>query len=185
LVTLDASLAKEVIAESVRHAPVETGGVMLGRRTGRGRRIAITQLVDAGPGALRERHRFQPDGRWQKDEIARRYNDSGRTLEYLGDWHSHPAGGGPSALDSATASLIARTPNARCPKPVFLIVTRVNDGWKLCAYRWTTRRFVRIPVRVPDGERAAGCGLRKRSVGCVADDDYVSAAPGAGFEPGD
>jgi integrative and conjugative element protein (TIGR02256 family) len=103
--------------------------------------------VDAGPRARRERERFEPDGRWQKEQIAARYEASGRTLQYLGDWHSHPLGNGPSGLDRSTARRIAQAPNARCPHPVFLIVTRAPSGWELRAYRWARMRFARLDVR--------------------------------------
>jgi integrative and conjugative element protein (TIGR02256 family) len=108
----------------------------------------VTALVDAGPKAKRDHRRFEPDGPWQRKRIAELYEASGRRLSYLGDWHSHPRGNGPSRLDRTTARKIARTAAARCPHPVFLIATYVAEGWELRAYRFVRWRFRREALEV-------------------------------------
>lgn len=143
---LDEALAADIVEESDRFAPKETGGVLLGYRYEETRVSHLVELVGAGPDARRESHRFTPDGAWQTKRIAERYEQSGRTLEYLGDWHSHPKDAGPSALDRATARRIAKARAARCPNPVFLIATFAEDDWDLRAYRYTARRLRRIEV---------------------------------------
>jgi integrative and conjugative element protein (TIGR02256 family) len=146
VLTVPRSIARAILAETLEHAPRETGGVMLGHRDGRAREIFVSELIAAGPGAVRESHRFEPDGPWQRARIAERYEASGRMLDYLGDWHSHPKGSGPSSLDRATARRIARAPRACCPHPVFLIATCVGEGWELHAYRLARRRLGPISV---------------------------------------
>jgi integrative and conjugative element protein (TIGR02256 family) len=140
-------LESEILVQAGGHAPLETGGVLLGTRDRRARRAFVSELVDAGPRAQRESHRFTPDGPWQRARIAERYEASGRVLAYIGDWHSHPGGNGPSPLDRSTARRIADTPRALCAHPIFLIATRVKAGWELRAYRFGARRFSRITVR--------------------------------------
>lgn len=152
---IDAELAERILAEAHQFAPLETGGVLLGDAGHGGVVPEITELVAAGPRARRERHRFTPDGPWQRRQIAERYEASRRTLDYLGDWHSHPAGDGPSELDRETARRIAAEPNARCPHPLFLIATRLDEGWELRGYRLGRRRFRRIAVRVTYPSRRA------------------------------
>lgn len=143
---MSSDLTTQLIAEAVRYAPKETGGVLLGD-VGESPRVSIaTELVGAGPSAQREAHRFVPDGPWQRAEIATRYAASGQTLDYLGDWHSHPSGNGPSRLDHTTARRIATTPDARCPHPLFLIVTAVGSGWELRPYRFGRHRLQRIAL---------------------------------------
>ena len=137
-----------LVEQASEHAPVETGGVLLGLHDNKCRHATVTELVNAGPNAKRETHRFDPDGPWQSAQIAKLYEDSGRALHYLGDWHSHPLGGKPSPLDRATAKRIATTRAARCPHPVFLILTKLKEGWEPRAYRLARRRFRRIEVRV-------------------------------------
>jgi len=144
---LGGTLAAEIVEESDRFAPKETGGILLGYRYAETRVAQLVELVGAGPGARRESHRFSPDGAWQSKTIAERYERSGRTLEYLGDWHSHPKNVGPSALDRVTARRIAKAPAARCPHPIFLIAIFAEGEWELRAYRYTTRRLRRIELR--------------------------------------
>jgi hypothetical protein len=63
-------------AEADKHRPRETGGVLLGI-TGPGKKTwEVTELIPAGPAAKRERHRFAPDGPWQRAEIAKRHERS-------------------------------------------------------------------------------------------------------------
>lgn len=130
--------------ESEAHSPCETGGILLGTETSAA--AEVLQVVDAGPAAEREHARFTPDGPWQRARVAELYEASGRTLNYLGDWHSHPRGGRPSGLDRATAARIAATTSARCPRPVFLLVTRDRERWVLKAYRYVGRRFRQMAV---------------------------------------
>ncbi len=148
-VRVERNLADQVLSEAAEFAPLETGGVLLGFRDGgAGRDLVATELVGAGPNSKRDRCRFSPDGPWQRARIAERYEASGRTLAYLGDWHSHPTGNGPSDLDRSTALRIATTEAARCPRPVFVIATRVAAGWELRAYRFAVRRLVRTRVAI-------------------------------------
>jgi integrative and conjugative element protein (TIGR02256 family) len=147
-IVIDRVLAHEVLAEAARFVPRETGGVLLGVHDRTSRVYAVTDLVAAGPGARRQRDRFAPDGAWQRARIAERYEASGRTLSYLGDWHSHPSGNGPSDLDRLTARRIASTPEARCPHPIFLIATHIGHEWELRGYRLAVRRLRRVPVDV-------------------------------------
>jgi len=145
-ITVPQSVARVILEETEEHAPLETGGVLLGYRDRRHRELFVSELVAAGPEAVRESHRFHPDGPWQRARIAERYEASKNTLAYLGDWHSHPKGSGPSPLDHGTARRISRTARAGCPHPVFLIATNTREGWELRAYRLARRRLAPIAV---------------------------------------
>jgi integrative and conjugative element protein (TIGR02256 family) len=111
----------------------------------------VSELVEGGPAARRETHRFEPDGAWQRQRIAERYAASGDTLAYLGDWHSHPLGGAPSRLDRGTARCIAKTRAARCPHPIMLIAVYSKGRWELCGYRYARRRLCPVRVEICDG----------------------------------
>lgn len=143
-VVLSSEVASVLRTESDRHAPLETGGILMGEIHPTA--IEIKQLIDAGPEAKRERHRFTPDGPWQRAQVADTYERSEQALAYLGDWHSHPLGGRPSELDRSTAARIASTPDARCPRPLFLIATAEDGQWQLRAYEYRRRRFRRLKV---------------------------------------
>lgn len=131
--------------EAERHFPNETGGVLLGfKDRHRNDQIQIVSQIGPGPKAVHKRFRFEPDSQWQRKHIAKAYFESGRILEYLGDWHSHPRGGGtPSSIDRATAKEISRFPAARVSNPLIVILHGQPEEWQLAAYcrqRWKLRK---------------------------------------------
>ncbi len=98
------------------------------RADGTDERVA-THVVGPGPNAIHEEFRFVPDHDYQLAEIARLYETSGRCLEYLGDWHSHPgAEGYLSDKDLETLNRIARSRTARVENPVMLVMAG-QKGW--------------------------------------------------------
>lgn len=107
----------------------ETGGALLGRREGD---LAVVETVlGPGPEAHHGLSSFEPDHEWQQAEGARIYRESGRTVAYLGDWHSHPRGPAlPSTTDQETAKMIAAEEAFRAPRPLYAIATK----------RWYQRR---------------------------------------------
>lgn len=135
-----------MVAECERVAPAETGGVLMGYRTeGDGDPVA-THVIGPGPRAVHRECRFVPDHEYQLAEMSRLYKLSGRRLDYLGDWHSHPGGGGGlSEQDRATLGRIARTRSARVERPVMLVMAG-QASWEAVAWvhesptSWTRRR---------------------------------------------
>lgn len=132
-----------MMREAERAFPNETGGVLLGYRDPDDDRIQVMFAVGPGPLAMHEPVRFQPDSKWQEEEIARLYHQSGRIATYLGDWHSHPHGSTrTSKLDRSTARRIARHRPARAPRPLMLILAGTPGGWTPAAHslrRWRLR----------------------------------------------
>jgi integrative and conjugative element protein (TIGR02256 family) len=120
---LSRSVLTFLTEEADRAAPDETGGILLGYWTGQHGDPVITHAIGPGPGAIHERERFVPDHEFQTLQIARLYEASGRRLQYLGDWHTHPgADAYLSGKDEATLKQIAMHRDARAPKPVMLIL---------------------------------------------------------------
>lgn len=103
----------------------------------------ITAVIGPGPGAVSEKRRFRPDGQWQRQEVARLYRVSGRSLTYLGDWHSHPARLPlPSRLDLRTARRIATFKESRASNPLILIAGESPRHERLLAvYRYDGKRL--------------------------------------------
>src|SRR5665811_2317580 len=61
-------------AETERHAPKETGGVLLGYvDRAEAMRVQVTRQVGPGPDAVHRCHFFNPDSEWQAREIATAY----------------------------------------------------------------------------------------------------------------
>lgn len=124
----------ELIAECERVDPCETGGVLLGYWGDGTQEPVITHSFGPGPDAVHERDRFRPDQPHQLAEIARLYESSERTLQYLGDWHSHPSGSGDlSTLDCRTLRRIARCRTARAARPLMLVLAG-KSAWEPTAW---------------------------------------------------
>jgi len=108
--------------EASRHAPKETGGILLGRWDETG--AVIAHVIGPGPQALHLRHAFIPDYEYQEFRIVQLYTETAKMLEYLGDWHTHPMGHAYlSRKDRRTIKRIASYSLARCPNPIMLILS--------------------------------------------------------------
>lgn len=134
--------------EADRAYPLETGGVLLGWRTS-ATRVVVADLIGPGPGAQHHKVWFRPDADWQQDQIAARYAQSGRTVTYLGDWHTHPDGTPAlSRKDLRTLRRIARHADARVPQPVMAVLAG-GPEWRLAVRqprRPAGRRTEPLPV---------------------------------------
>ena len=117
-----------ILGEGWARWPNETGGVLLGRRlNGAEHSVVVHQAIGPGPSARNDRGGFEPDTEWQAAQVATAWA-ANMTLEYLGDWHTHPGGTtGFSELDRATARTIATAPEARQPRPVMLVAVLQQD----------------------------------------------------------
>lgn len=128
--------------------PLETGGLLLGAKTEH--HTTVTHVVGSGPNSQHSRSRFDPDHEWQAAEVARIWQVD-HSIEYLGDWHTHPGGDPkPSPLDLATLQHIATDTAARQPAPVMLIFGLGRNGSSSAAAvrHLATGRLVTLYVRV-------------------------------------
>lgn len=130
VVWLASDLVEQLQAQADQHRPLETGGMLLGWRVEN--ELVITEAIGAGPGARRARDSFEADGPWQEGRLLEVYERSGRTVIYLGDWHSHPRGPArPSRRDRETAAVVAGWEAARTPEPLTLIIGRRSRRWRM------------------------------------------------------
>jgi integrative and conjugative element protein (TIGR02256 family) len=108
--------------------PMETGGLLLGHRVDHhGLDAVAVRVIGPGPKARHERYGFEPDATWQAEQVATAWTQD-NTLEYLGDWHTHPAGTTRfSPLDLAAAQTIAAAPLARQPHPIMVVAALQAD----------------------------------------------------------
>jgi integrative and conjugative element protein (TIGR02256 family) len=146
----DSSALDELLREARRWPLRETGGALLGWR-GDGEAV-IASVLGPGPSARHGLRSFEPDAEWQNEQGRRHYRESGRTIAYLGDWHSHPHGGAtPSDQDRETAEMIATDPAFRTPQPLYAIASKPwralrLRAWQLTVYEWTGEQFVPLDV---------------------------------------
>jgi integrative and conjugative element protein (TIGR02256 family) len=133
------SALDKLYAEADRRFFVETGGALLGWRNERD--AVVARVLGPGPRAKHGLSHFEPDGKWQVAKGRAIYAASGRTIAYLGDWHTHPRGHPhPSRQDCKTACEIASDQDFRAPEPLYAIAGRPlraffrRSGWRLIVY---------------------------------------------------
>lgn len=114
--------AQEVIRQAARGAfPDETGGVLLGAVVDRCLVVAKAveiKDVDATPISYRV-------GEGKVAEEVTRSRDGDRRLGYVGEWHSHPLGTGPSPKD--TVMMLNLVAESDTETPVLLLVHPQED----------------------------------------------------------
>ncbi|WP_170865260.1 MULTISPECIES: Mov34/MPN/PAD-1 family protein [Hymenobacter] len=135
---LSESAYKAILLEAMRRMPCETGGILLGYWS-TPQEAVITAIIGPGPKAVHRKRSFQPDSTYHEREIARHYEESGRTETYLGDWHTHPkAGAYMSSKDESTLRVLADYAPARLLTPIMMILG--TDPPSLKAWIHTYRR---------------------------------------------
>lgn len=129
------------MAEASARFPLETGGTFMGWHASRDETV-VTAMIGPGPAASHARRAFQPDQKRQLQQIARRYQESGRRETYLGDWHTHPgaAAGALSRTDRRMLRRVIAAPRARCPRPVLLVFWGCPQAWRRTAWIGERRR---------------------------------------------
>ena len=147
---LSHGVAEEMHRLGRRWAPLETGGLLLGWRDGSDRIVA--GLIGAGGNAVHSRHSFEPAHEFQIEELNKVFARTNGDLDYLGDWHTHPAGHvAMSWRDRRTLRKIGRTVDDALmvildPGPDRSII----GGWRHCGKESYFRRLRReILVRFP------------------------------------
>ncbi len=140
--------AAELILElSRRERPHETGGALVGFISPDG--VVITHATGPGPGAERERATFRRDGESTQDAVNRIFDETGGNSDYVGEWHSHPAPMGPSAMDRRAMRRISGSPMYRTPEPVLVIAQRTRwRRWRLLGFIWIERDLEPVRIRI-------------------------------------
>lgn len=113
----------ELLAEARRWRLRETGGALLGWRSDT--EVVVRRVLGPGPKAKHGFSHFEPDAAWQGARGREIYAESGRTIAYVGDWHTHPRGRAtPSRQDRKVMREIAADSDFRAPNPLSAIVGR-------------------------------------------------------------
>lgn len=134
-------IVRLLIREADRSFPLETGGIVMGYLTNHD--LVITDVIGPGPNASHGRYQFNPDSEYQERRVAEIYVRSGRVSTYLGDWHTHPEGSFRlSGRDRRTLRSIARSTDARCEKPLMVILAGDIDQWDIAIWRLQSSTFV-------------------------------------------
>lgn len=127
-VEIDEDALDGMLIEARDKFPFETGGVLLGYSTHFTARIEAT--IGPGPLAIHDRTSFTPDRDWQYLQIDDAFVGAGQTIQYLGDWHSHPSGPtSPSATDRELLRSTSLDPASQCERPLMVILGRDDEIW--------------------------------------------------------
>ncbi len=129
-----------MVSETRAAQPFETGGVLLGVRAGRD--SWVTTAAHLPPARPTRSHYVVPEGATGVAVDTAREQDS--RIGYLGEWHSHPDGGGPSRSDRGVMRTLAWfLPR---PQPVLVIVAGDADRYVLSGYASRLLFLLRAPV---------------------------------------
>lgn len=129
-VALPRNLIEAFQTEATRTFPLESGGVLMGERTGPSD-WRVDHVIGPGPHAKHQRYRFSSDPDWQHERIAARFHTTNGRSTYVGDWHSHPGArhGRLSYVDRAACRTILRSPDSRCNRVLMAIVWGSPSDW--------------------------------------------------------
>jgi integrative and conjugative element protein (TIGR02256 family) len=148
MVSLAAPALETMRAEADRGLPSETGGVLVGYRTGSGE-VVVTGATGPGPRSFRTRSRFRRDGDHAQTEVDRLHQVSGGRDDYVGEWHSHPEPVGPSGIDVGSMAWIGANAAYQTEEPLLVILQRASRStWRPLAYRWSGGGLVDLEARV-------------------------------------
>ncbi len=134
-VILNTAAVEAIRAESERRSPLESGGVLIGHLDTLGR-TRITSATGPGPLAMHSYDRFRRDGDFTQAEVDLRHTTSQGRDDYIGEWHSHPGGEGPSRMDLQSMSWVGTNAKYDRSQPLLLIAQRARSNWRLRVYRW-------------------------------------------------
>ena len=110
--------------ESKKHLPNETGGVLIGHISLVNRTFTIVDYIDAPEDSKRSPGYFKLGTIGLKEKIENYEIKTNGLLTYIGTWHSHPLGGGPSGTDKGMKEKLMKD-RENCPS-VCLIYSSGN-----------------------------------------------------------
>jgi integrative and conjugative element protein (TIGR02256 family) len=98
-VRVSARVINMIKEESKKHLQNETGGVLIGHISLINRTFTIVDFIDAPEDSKRNTGYFELGTIGLKDKIESYEIKTNGLLTYIGTWHTHPNGGGPSGTD--------------------------------------------------------------------------------------
>lgn len=151
MVYIPADLVCQMIEEVARHTPYETGGLLAGKVVSNSEWL-ITHITLPGANAAHGRFSYKPDYEHDDLQIANIYEATACNSVYLGDWHSHPnTASYMSEKDEQVLRTIARSKEARIPRPIMLIFGTSPlelRCWTFVKSKLLGKEFVKVPLRM-------------------------------------
>lgn len=130
-------------AASADKYPLETGGILVGYRSGASQ--IIESAIGPGPNAVHDRYSFHSDHEWQCDQLDELFLQSKGRQVYLGEWHTHPEGNfRMSTVDRLTLARICRTKRSSAPNAFMVIGAGRPGAWLWMAHHFDTQPLFRV-----------------------------------------
>jgi integrative and conjugative element protein (TIGR02256 family) len=154
---LISDIAQATILAAAQGAhPNEAGGILVGVRGAD--RPWITHALEIPASTVGASHYVLPAGVTRP--LVRCVRRVDKRLGYLGEWHVHPADGGPSETDRRTLRIIAR----KSHEPILVIARRASgtylvDAWIRARLRLVSLKIVRtgaLPTVVDEADTPPG-----------------------------
>ena len=115
----------ETIASSSKGAlPKEAGGGLIGRISESLQCITVTSTIPPPADSTSSRCSFVLGTEGLAGFVKKILTESRGELSYLGTWHSHPLGGGPSIIDNTTKTTLV---DLRAPEPTVCLLYSGNS----------------------------------------------------------
>lgn len=130
--------------------PDETGGVLVGCMIDE--RPVVTEVVEIHDETATDREYRVPEGATANAVAAARQRDA--RLGYLGEWHSHPDGSGPSTLD--IAAMLGAAEDSGTSEPVLILVAPADETPSTLSAYVTTPAGLKEADICTTGDLAAG-----------------------------
>lgn len=116
--------------------PLESGGVLLGYRSGNDVDMVVTHVLGSGPKAIHGRFSYVPDYLSDEESVGEIFDNYNGEITYLGDWHSHPNQESYlSWRDRRALRNIARYKENYIDTPIMLILGGCKGAYKLNGWR--------------------------------------------------
>lgn len=146
LVRVPTHVVAAVCQMATSFAPLETGGLLLGRYGARGAVLTVAVALPPPPDSLHGRYDFVRGTDGLREDIAQARSVDA-SLYVAGEWHTHPAHDPtPSRVDHRHMRRFAWRGLYGCPTPTLLIVggdLRTDAPWSATVYpRWGRSRVL-------------------------------------------
>lgn len=128
-IRIAATAAKEMSELMRRHSPSETGGIPVGRLAATRKTIYVTRLVPAPPDSRGTPWAFTRGTEKLPEALARVECRTGGLLTYVGEWHTHPAGGSDLGDTDKTAVISLRSILDRVGQPTLVTIVMPEEIW--------------------------------------------------------
>lgn len=126
-IRIAATAAKEMSEQMRLHSPSETGGILVGRLAATRKTIYVTRLVPAPPDSRGTPWVFTRGTEQLPEALARVERRTGGLLTYVGEWHTHPAGGSDLSDTDKTAVISLRSILDRAGQPTLVTIVTPDE----------------------------------------------------------